>query len=419
MTQLQRLDLVGADIVRLVDHATAHAALDVSAIEAGCRSVERLAVLYLFRALQDANAFAGGDQVPVDQLKARLHVTPAYERLFGVLLDMLGDGGYVRISDGTVTLAQPRESNEAACAALRDDILAAHPDRAHLIRLVEQCATQAPAVIGGRTSAVEVLFPGGSSALVEAIYAKDDVSRFFNAVTAQAVETAVRSQIAERPGVRVSVLEIGAGTGGTSLPVLERLSPLTAHVTYDYTDISPALLHVAQSGEAGAHSNVRFRPLNIESDPAAQGFAAGYDIVIAANVLHATRDIAATLAKARKLLRPGGLLVLSEVTRIYQFTTLTFGLMPGWWLFKDAGRLPNSPLLSVAGWRRALATAGFADVRCFTPFADVEQPPQCLVLAACGGEEPPPAAISSEELIRRQLQIIEAQLDLLAGRSRT
>jgi hypothetical protein len=150
------------------------------------------------------------------------------------------------ISDGRVTVVQPRDASDAACAALREDVLKQHPDRAMLIPLVEACAPEALAVIGGRKSAVEVLFPGGSSALVENVYAKDPVSKFFNVLTAHAVETLARSQRAERPGLPVSVLEIGAGTGGTSVGVLERLEALAGGVTYDYTDISTALLQGAE-----------------------------------------------------------------------------------------------------------------------------------------------------------------------------
>ena len=84
------------------------------------------------------------------------------------------------------------------------------------------------------------------------------------------------------------------------------------------------------------------------------------DIVLAANVVHATPRIAATLGNIGRMLRPDGLLVLKEATSTHDFNTLTFGLTPDWWGFDDPDiRLPGAPLLSRAGWATALESAGF------------------------------------------------------------
>lgn len=418
--QPRRNTALGSRVLPMLDRLVAECPFDPLAIEASCRRVEQLARLRLLRAFQDEGVFlAQGEQAGVAELQDQLHVRPNYERLFHVLLQLLTHDGFISLADGRVVVSRLPDSSPAAYAALRAEVLAEHPDRDVLIPLVEACAPQALAVIGGRKSAVEVLFPAGSSALVENVYARDSVSKLFNDLTAHAVETLVRSQCDEQPGGRVSVLEIGAGTGGTSVGVLDRIAPLAAHVTYDYTDISPSLLQQAQDGLPGTYSNVRFKALDIGRDPVAQGFAhGGSDIVIAANVLHATPDIARTLANVRTLLRSGGVLVLSEVTRAYHFTTLTFGLTQGWWLFEDGGRIPGSPLLGVDAWRRALNAAGFSTLRSFTPFrSDPDQPPQSLIVAVCGGDEAPALAIKlSENLIWQQLEIMDAQLELLRAK---
>ncbi|WP_254554046.1 class I SAM-dependent methyltransferase, partial [Salmonella enterica] len=60
-----------------------------------------------------------------------------------------------------------------------------------------------------------------------------------------------------------------------------------------------------------------FRVLNVENDPLTQDFeAAKYDVIIAANVLHATKKIDETLGNVRKLLKPGGKLILFEITNV-------------------------------------------------------------------------------------------------------
>ena len=132
----------------------------------------------------------------------------------------------------------------------------------------------------------------------------------------------------------------------------------------EFTDLSPQLVRAAARRLAGRLPNARFRVLDIEHDAAAPGFAtAAADIVIAANVIHATRRVDRTLEHVKRLLRPNGLLVLSETTAFSAFSALTFGLTDGWWLFEDGDvRVPHTPFVSAAGWRRALQEQGFQNI---------------------------------------------------------
>ena len=111
----------------------------------------------------------------------------------------------------------------------------------------------------------------------------------------------MQAAIAELPaGARLRVLEIGAGTGGTTTYVLPVLQRATASST-------PSPICRRSFSSAPPSSSPRIRSsdaalLDIERDPLEQGFeAGGYDIVIAANVLHATADLQKTLAHIRSL----------------------------------------------------------------------------------------------------------------------
>ena len=111
-----------------------------------------------------------------------------------------------------------------------------------------------------------------------------------------------------------------------------------------------------------AYPFVRFRTLNIEQDPAGQGFAPRqFDLVIAANVLHATANLRSTLANVKQLLTPDGVLLLLEVTRPQRWIDLSFGLTEGWWLFTDTDLRPSYPLLARKGWTALLGEIGFAE----------------------------------------------------------
>jgi SAM-dependent methyltransferase len=86
----------------------------------------------------------------------------------------------------------------------------------------------------------------------------------------------------------ISILEIGAGTGGTTLPILERLGGhqgTARFLSYTFTDISSGVfVNVAEKLKEW-ESYLTFQTLNIEEDPEGQGFVTGtYDVIVAVNV---------------------------------------------------------------------------------------------------------------------------------------
>ena len=134
----------------------------------------------------------------------------------------------------------------------------------------------------------------------------------------------------------LNILEIGAGTGGATQPILEALSGAgtrTANFTnYDFTDISPAFFEKSREKLGRWSDVVTFKKLDIEHDPIEQGYQTGsYDLIIAANVLHATSCVKRAMERARSLLKPGGSLILIELTAKTLADQLIFGTLPGWW----------------------------------------------------------------------------------------
>ena len=135
----------------------------------------------------------------------------------------------------------------------------------------------------------------------------------------------------------LKVLEIGAGTGGATLSILRVLGGFDSvpprFSSYTYTDISAGFFEKAKEKFSAWSELLSFKKLDIESDPSIQGFEHGsFDLVIAVNVLHATRSMDRTMKHVRQLLKPKGTLVLTEVTRKKPSTTMIFGTLPGWWM---------------------------------------------------------------------------------------
>ncbi|KAI0572271.1 Polyketide synthase phosphopantetheine-binding domain [Pyrenophora tritici-repentis] len=167
---------------------------------------------------------------------------------------------------------------------------------------------------------------------------------------------------------RARVLEIGAGTGGATRNALQALGtddeggPFID--SWHFTDISSGFFEAAHAEFVGKTRflDMHFDRCDIEQDPAAQGFdLESYDIVVACQVLHATRSMERTMAHVRSLMKPGASLLLMETTKDQIDMQFIFGLLPGWWLSEEPERVA-SPTLSLPMWQHALKAAGFSGI---------------------------------------------------------
>ncbi|KAM0285942.1 hypothetical protein ACHAO9_008534 [Fusarium lateritium] len=159
---------------------------------------------------------------------------------------------------------------------------------------------------------------------------------------------------------KMHILEVGAGTGGTTRTVLDALG--TQYAAYTYTDISTGFFENARSVFNQHASRLAFKTLDIENDPVNQGFIEGsFDMLIASNCLHATHILKNTLCQCRKLLRPGGRLVLLEITHDFLPIQMIMATLPGWFLGMDEGRL-WAPTVGLEEWDEILKATGFSGI---------------------------------------------------------
>ncbi|KAF2229541.1 polyketide synthase [Viridothelium virens] len=168
-----------------------------------------------------------------------------------------------------------------------------------------------------------------------------------------------------RENPRARILEIGAGTGGCTGPVLAALGgddvTPACFDHYSFTDISSGFFQAARERFAAWGDLLSYQALNIENDPAKQGFTEKYDLIIAAQVLHATKNMSLTMRNVRKLPKDGGKLLLVETTRDTTDGHLIFGTLPGWWLSEEPQR-QYSPNMSLQTWKPILQEAGFGGI---------------------------------------------------------
>ncbi|MFE6489788.1 methyltransferase, partial [Streptomyces sp. NPDC057757] len=271
----------------------------------------------------DLRGRLGGDPLAPGAL-ASSAADPSYDRLTGVIEGVLRRG---RAADPS-----PYAPGEL------DTLLARYPELSAHVRLVGECLPALPDVLGGRVDALELYFSGDNPNVLADIYRGNAIADHYNELVARAVHGFAAARLAAHPGRPVRIVEVGAGTGGTSdrvLRLLATLGPDARHVDYRYTDVSASFFRAAEREFGGHGVPLRFDVLDLEKEPAAQGFEPGSaDLVLAANVVHATRRISRSLGRLRTLLAEDGLLVLNEVTCNLDYLALMFGMIPGWWAFE-------------------------------------------------------------------------------------
>lgn len=350
--------------------------------------LESLSVDYILQALGELECRFDLDRpFSVQGLMRELGANDQHGSLFQRLFAILEEEGIVAQSKGQWHFQSgPRKRSPLDIGR---DLVAKYPSCAVELELFNRCGRHLSGVLSGRSDPLELLFPGGSMTNAGALYSDSVFSRQAN----QRALTAVRAAIQDLPENRtLRILEIGAGTGGLTTHILPLLPP--DRTRYVFTDIGSLFLSQAEE-KFNDRTFLEYRILDIENDPVPQGFEEGqYDLVLAANCVHATRKMRHTLANVRRLLAPQGLMILIEGTRPQRWIDLIFGLTEGWWLFEDHDIRPNHPLLTPTGWKKLSRSVGFDDVAVVgdDPDADSALFQQSIVIAR------EPADISSRDV---------------------
>ena len=339
--------------------------------------LEKLSTLYVLKAfremgwkLQDRQRFT------LESKAAELGILGRHNRLLGRMFEMLQEDGVLRRDDqGWEVSRAPTEQDPDQLLA---ELLRQYPDCSAELMLTGRSGQHLAPAMRGEYEPLELLFPNGSLDDAKKLYRDSPYFRFYNLLIEEVVLAAIGKVPADRS---LKILEIGAGTGSTTSYLLSKLPP--RQTEYVFTDVSNLFIARARDAFAG-YPFITYQFLDIERDPAEQGFAAHvFDIVIAANVLHATTDLRRTLQQVQTLLAPQGLLVLLEGTKPLRFADMIVGLMEGWWKFSDTDLRPSYPLVSAERWQELLSRAGFSAIYRFPEHADPEDvlASQALILA--------------------------------------
>ncbi|MCP4687230.1 MAG: SDR family NAD(P)-dependent oxidoreductase, partial [Desulfobacterales bacterium] len=346
--------------------------------------LENLSAAFATRALEEMGfSFTPGRRLPAGALGDELGVAPRHRRLLDRIVEMLVEENLLKREGRDLVVVRPPGDRDprTRARALKER----RPEAGAEITLLERCGGALAPVLRGERDPLPLLFSEENEITAAALYQESPGARIMNTLLGLAVSRALESLPPHR---ELRVLEIGAGTGGSTAHILPRLPE--GRVRYCFTDVSPLFLNQARD-RFRERPFMEFKTLDIEQSPEGQGFQPRqHHLVIAANVLHATRDLRQTAQNAARLLAPGGVLALMEGVAPVRFIDLIFGLTEGWWRFDDHDLRPAHPLLPAPRWRTLLKKSGFQ--RAETVGGDREGggifSRQAVILAATPGAAP-------------------------------
>lgn len=229
--------------------------------------LDNLSLSYVFKALTSLN---GGGTLPnppeASALIQQWKIVPTHQALFRHLVNVLATADSIDWKQ--VKVQQP----------LLEQALTAKAE----LTLIRRCGKNLADVLQGKVDPLTLLFPAGDASDLTQLYQSSPGAQLMN----QQVQQVVSRLVSSTPR-KLRILEIGAGTGGTTAHLL----PCLDNTEYVFTDISSLFLAKAKE-RFSDYPDLTFQRLDIEQPLEAQGFSpSDYDVVIAANVLHATADV--------------------------------------------------------------------------------------------------------------------------------
>ncbi|MGW2600470.1 SDR family NAD(P)-dependent oxidoreductase [Streptomyces klenkii] len=292
---------------------------------------------------EGSGSFTVGDLVAGGML-------PRHRQAMELMLGAMTEYGLVRQEPDGRWLR--RDEPRCAVGMLREDLHAQPAFSTELTLLVRQFLHLGEVLKGARDP-LDLLGAEGATSTLEQFYDVAPVLRFHNRVAQALVREIVAALPAGRP---LRVLEVGAGTGGAAAALLPLLPP--DRTRYLFTDVSPSYFARARQRFA-PYDFVDYRTFDVDADPAGQDLPeGGFDLVVAANSLHAAGDLEAAVRRVASLTAPGGRLLVLESHDPLCLLPF-FGTLESFWNRTDTGLRPRSPLLGREEWAALLARCGF------------------------------------------------------------
>ncbi len=323
---------------------------------------EAISIIHICRALKNAGAYcAQGERYTFEGLVEHCKITPRYKELLRQWLESLESEGVIR-KDRTNAYI-----NNIDLPVNGEDNLIAGREYSTwkkyiqgLLNFLHQFERSSTDLLKGNIDPLKLFFsdeyilPDDFAQALPGAERKNDIAK-------KLLEAAV--QEFPYPGP-VRILEIGARSIDLTKAFLSLLPP--AKIAYTCTDNSVFFINNLNK-RLKDFTSVRYRQLDINQNPLNQGYDAhSYDIIIASNSLHRSRNIKTALENVQSLIAPGGILLLTEITKNSRLQQISAGFLEdGFTNFEDERRMSHKPLFSTESWLNVLKSGNFPEAAVF------------------------------------------------------
>ena len=324
----------------------------------GFLHLEKLSYCYIIETLEELGFnFCQNSQI-TQETAEQLGIIPFYYPLWQRFLEILAEENILNLKNLEGDIVKNPEIMESK--TLLSQISREYPCLKAELTLLNRCASALAEILQGKVNPLSLIFPQGDLSIATQLYQNSPLAVFVNTLAQKILNLALKYH---HESEKIRILEIGAGTGGTTAYILPKL-PQNA-VEYYFTDLSSLFIGRAQQTFKD-YPWVKYGTFDIEQPPSSQKLGTKtYHIIVAANVLHSTANITQSLRHIQESLVQGGMLILIEGTSPQRWLDLIFGLTEGWWKFTDKELRPCYPLISGEKWYEVLKKTGFNDIITF------------------------------------------------------
>ena len=211
----------------------------------GFEALQRFGRYLLLDAFQRMKIFKkSGEHYDKGKLKKQIELLPQYTHLYEEILSILTRAGFIIQKDGNSIIGDSSLDDKEVKEELKrleqkKNELALHfPALKTHLDVLWVCLYAYPEILRGKKDHMEVLFPGGNISVIEGLYKGNEFMDYYHEITGEVVRSYIEQRLIQDPDSYIQILEIGAGTGGTTAFVLEAIKEYQQNICYFYTDLS-------------------------------------------------------------------------------------------------------------------------------------------------------------------------------------